>query len=102
MKDLKELEVWFAAGSQHLYGGDVLKKVDENSAVIAGALSASRDIPVRVVKKPVMTTSGDIHSLSGGANSSPGCIGFFSGCIPSPRPGCGYPGCGASGSRLCI
>lgn len=77
MKDLKELEVWFAAGSQHLYGGDVLKKVDENSAVIAGALSASRDIPVRVVKKPVMTMSADIHKLIGEANSSPNCIGFF-------------------------
>ncbi len=31
MKDLKKMEVWFATGSQHLYGEETLKQVAEHS-----------------------------------------------------------------------
>ena len=31
MIDLKQYEVWFVTGSQHLYGEETLKKVAEHS-----------------------------------------------------------------------
>ena len=31
MIDLKQYEIWFLTGSQHLYGPETLKKVDKDS-----------------------------------------------------------------------
>src|SRR5207253_3550171 len=55
MIELKQFEVWFVTGSQHLYGPNTLEKVAEHSREIAGALGQSAAMPVRVVFKPVMT-----------------------------------------------
>ena len=35
MINLKEYEIWFVTGSQHLYGEETLKKVAEHSQQIA-------------------------------------------------------------------
>ena len=35
MLDLKQFEVWFITGSQHLYGEETLRQVDEHSQIIA-------------------------------------------------------------------
>src|SRR6266851_6068237 len=77
MIDLTNLEAWFVAGSQHLYGQETLKTVEEHSTVIAQALSASGLIPVKIVAKPVMTSSESIHQLCLDANSSRNCIGLI-------------------------
>jgi L-arabinose isomerase len=77
MIDLSSLEVWFVTGSQHLYGHEALKTVGEHSAVIARALSASGSIPVKVVAKPVMTSSDSIHQLCLEANGSRKCVGLI-------------------------
>ncbi|MEU4814347.1 L-arabinose isomerase [Micromonospora aurantiaca] len=53
-------EVWFLTGSQGLYGEDTLRQVAEQSRQIAARLDESPDIPVRVVWKPVLTSSADI------------------------------------------
>jgi len=57
MIDLANLEVWFVAGSQHLYGPEALRNVEQHSTAIADALSASTQMPVKIVCKPVMTTT---------------------------------------------
>ncbi len=77
MIDFSNLEVWFVTGSQHLYGAETLKTVDEHSKIIAQALSATSQIPVKVVPKPVMTGSDEIHQLCLDANSSRNCIGLI-------------------------
>jgi L-arabinose isomerase len=41
MIDLKQYEVWFVTGSQHLYGAKTLEIVADHSCEIAAALSAS-------------------------------------------------------------
>lgn len=56
MIDLKQYEVWFVTGSQHLYGPRTLEKVAEHSREITAALSASACVPVQIVFKPVLTT----------------------------------------------
>src|SRR5215467_10703019 len=77
MIDLPSLEVWFVTGSQHLYGQDALKVVEQHSATIGRALSASSVIPVKIVTKPVVTTSESIERLCLEANTSRNCIGLI-------------------------
>jgi L-arabinose isomerase len=76
MKDLKTFEAWFVTGSQHLYGEETLKKVAEHSQQIAKALDAAKDIPVKVVFKPVLKSSEEIYRLCQEANAAPNCIGI--------------------------
>ncbi len=75
--DLKKLEVWFVTGSQHLYGPETLKQVDEDSKQIAQALSRSKQVPVKVTFKPVVTTPEAIYDLCMKANTTPNCVGII-------------------------
>ncbi|MBN1579962.1 MAG: L-arabinose isomerase [Anaerolineae bacterium] len=77
MIDLKQFQVWFVTGSQHLYGDQTLAQVDRDSEAIARALDASDQIPVRVVFKPVLTTPDAIRTLCREANVTPNCIGLI-------------------------
>ncbi|MBC7877183.1 MAG: L-arabinose isomerase [Anaerolineales bacterium] len=76
MIDLKQYEVWFVTGSQHLYGPKTLETVAEHSRAIASALGVSKHLPVQVVFKPVLTTPDAIRELCLEANSSKNCIGL--------------------------
>jgi L-arabinose isomerase len=77
MIDLKQFEVWFITGSQHLYGPETLETVAEHSQAIAQALSASASIPVKVVFKPVLTTPEAIRELCLEANAAGSCVGLI-------------------------
>lgn len=77
MIDLSGLEAWFVTGSQDLYGPEALKAVEQHSAIIGAALSAASSIPVKIVAKPVVTTSESIERLCLDANSSRNCIGLI-------------------------
>lgn len=76
MIDLKEKEVWFITGSQHLYGEETLKIVGKHSQIIASFLGEQSKIPVKVVFKSVLTTPNAIHNFCVEANSAPNCIGL--------------------------
>lgn len=80
MIELKQLEVWFITGSQHLYGEEVLKQVAEDSKEIAEFLSKSISIPVKIVFKPVLTTPDAVYSLCMGVNTAKNCIGIITWC----------------------
>jgi len=77
MIDLKQYEIWFVTGSQHLYGPKTLERVAEHSREIAAALGASAEVPAQVVFKPVLTTPEDIRQLCLEANSAPNCAGLI-------------------------
>jgi L-arabinose isomerase len=77
MIDLKQREVWFVTGSQSLYGKETLDKVGEHSREIARGLSESASIPVKVVFKPVVTSSEGILDLCREANSAKSCVGLI-------------------------
>jgi len=77
MLNLKTFEVWFVTGSQHLYGEETLRQVDEHSKVIANALNTSPHIAVSVVFKPVVKTPEEILQICREANAAPGCIGII-------------------------
>jgi L-arabinose isomerase len=77
MTDLKQLEVWFATGSQHLYGEETLKKVAEHSQTIAKAFNDASQIPVTIVYKPTVKTPEEIFALCQEANQAKNCIGII-------------------------
>ena len=80
MLNLKQLEVWFVTGSQHLYGPETLRQVAAHSQAIAKALSAAPAIPVKVVFKPVVKTPAEATALMQAANNSGKCIGLVTWC----------------------
>jgi L-arabinose isomerase len=77
MTDLKQLEVWFVTGSQHLYGEETLKQVAAHSTEIAAALDKSSKIPVRVVFKPTVKSTEEVYALCAEANAAKSCIGII-------------------------
>lgn len=77
MINLTQYEIWFLTGSQHLYGAEALKKVDEDSQTIVVALSASQHIPVKIIFKPVLTGPDEITKICREANNTPACIGVM-------------------------
>ena len=80
MIDLKQFEVWFVTGSQHLYGPKALTQVAANAQEIARALGGSSAIPVSVVFKPVLKTAEEATNLCQEANSVSDCIGLITWC----------------------
>lgn len=77
MKTLREHEIWFITGSQHLYGPQTLQKVAENSSAIAASLNGEKGLAARVVWKPAVTTPEAILALCRQANDAEACIGLI-------------------------
>jgi L-arabinose isomerase len=77
MISLDHLEVWFVTGSQPLYGQKPLDEVAEHSRTIARSLSESRQIPLKVVFKPVLTTPEAVSALCQDANGAKNCAGLI-------------------------
>jgi L-arabinose isomerase len=74
---MQNREIWFVTGSQHLYGAEVLKKVESNSREIVGGMSGSLKAPVTIIFKSVLTTSDSIRKVCLEANSSDNCAGLI-------------------------
>lgn len=77
MLDLKSFEVWFVTGSQHLYGEETLRKVDEHSKIIAASFDQASQIPVKVIFKPVVKSAEEITRLCKEANATANCVGII-------------------------
>lgn len=71
------LQIWFATGSQGLYGPEALKIVEANSWDVVAALSSSSSIPAAVIFKGVLTTPREIEKFCITANSSKECVGVI-------------------------
>ena len=70
-------EIWFAVGSQDLYGEEALQQVARQSHDIVETLDASPDIPVKLVLKPTLKDSDSIRNFMIDASSHPECIGVI-------------------------
>lgn len=77
MIDLKDLEIWFITGSQHLYGEETLKQVAEHSQEIVNGINASKQIPFPVIFKPTVKTPEEITATIKEVNASQNCIGII-------------------------
>ncbi|GAB3012776.1 L-arabinose isomerase [Niabella terrae] len=77
IQDLKTLELWFATGSQNLYGEETLIEVDQHSREIAGYINDQQEIPVRVVYKGTLKSTEEIYAFCAAANHDANCIGVI-------------------------
>jgi L-arabinose isomerase len=77
MLELKPLVFWFVTGSQHLYGPETLKEVDEHSSIITENLDRDPSIPSKLIFKPVLTTPDAIRRLCIEANADDSCAGII-------------------------
>ena len=77
MKEFKKLEVWFATGSQHLYGEETLQTVAQHSRIITKSFNDSKEIPVIVRFNPTVKTPEEIYALCMEANTNENCIGII-------------------------
>ena len=77
MKPLGEFEVWFVTGSQEMYGEETLRQVAANSGLVARQLDESPTIPVRIVHRPVVTSSESIAATCRAANAADACVGVI-------------------------
>lgn len=73
----KPYEFWFVTGSQHLYGKEALKEVEDHSREIVDGLNEKGELPFTIVFKSVLTTATDIHKLMLAANDDENCAGLI-------------------------
>jgi len=63
MLSLRPYEFWFVTGSQHLYGEEALKQVEEHSRIMVNELNRDSVFPFQLIFKPVVTTPDEIRNL---------------------------------------
>ena len=77
MKIAKHKEVWFVAGSQHLYGDETLKQVASNARELSNSLDANTKLPIRIKYQQVVTSAEEITKVCSEANNHESCIGIM-------------------------
>ena len=73
----KDLEIWFAVGTQHLYGDETLRQVDDNTRKVVEGLNGGGAFPFKIVLKSKATTPDEAAALCREANYSDRCIGMI-------------------------
>jgi L-arabinose isomerase len=68
---------WFVTGSQHLYGEQTLRQVEEHARAMVDALNQSERLPYPLQSLPVVTTPDAIHQVFLDANADPQCAGVI-------------------------
>ena len=67
----------FLCGSQHLYGKEVIERVEINVREIINNINKSSEIPVLIYFKKVLTSSEDISKACSELNNDESCIGVI-------------------------
>ncbi|MCQ2792372.1 MAG: L-arabinose isomerase [Bacilli bacterium] len=76
---MKNKEIWFIVGSQHLYGDDVLKTVEKRAKEMASFIN-NKSMPCKFIFKGVVKTSDDATHLIKKANYQNACLGIVTWC----------------------
>ncbi len=72
----KTYEFWFVAGSQHLYGEEAVREVEEHSKIMCRGLNDSQ-LRFSVKYKTVVTSPDGVTKLMREANSDDACAGVI-------------------------
>ena len=67
----------FLCGSQHLYGNEVIERIEINVREIIINLNKSSEIPVLIYLKKVLTSSNDISKTCSELNNDESCVGVI-------------------------
>ncbi|NLB39347.1 MAG: L-arabinose isomerase, partial [Clostridiales bacterium] len=74
---MKQYEFWLMAGTQTLYGDEVIRQVEEDAQAVCAALDEDPQAVGRVVFKGAVTDSDAIERLILAANADPDCAGII-------------------------
>ena len=74
---MKQHEFWLVAGTQTLYGDDVIRQVDEDAQVVCRALNDDPAVVGTVVYKGALVDSAAIERFVVEANAAPACAGII-------------------------
>lgn len=77
MKLGRTYEFWFVTGSQHLYGPETLKQVEQDSINMVKGLNEQGNLNYKIVFKEVLKTPDEITLLVKEANNNPDCAGLI-------------------------
>lgn len=77
MIEIRPYTFWFVTGSQHLYGEEALREVEQHARMITAGLNQTANFPYEIVFKGVLTTAEAILELVLDANSDPDCAGLI-------------------------
>ncbi len=75
--ELKNYEIWFVTGSQHLYGDETLRQVAMHSQAMVDELNAKSGFTAKLVWKPTVKSSEEIYNTMIEANANPLCAGVI-------------------------
>lgn len=76
MEFIKNLEVWFVVGSQHLYGDEALQQVKKNADHITEYLNQQNPF-IKIKLKKLTTSAEEILSICQAANNQDNCVGII-------------------------
>jgi L-arabinose isomerase len=76
-KAFGDCELWFVAGSHHLYGEAPLAQVAADAREVAAGLDGAASVPVHVVPKEVVTSPEVFSRLCTEANAAETCVGVI-------------------------
>ena len=77
LKNNPNAEIWFLTGSQSLYGEETLRRVAMQSQEVVKLLQGSKNIPIKIVWKPVVITPDGIRKICLEASSDDNCYGVI-------------------------
>ena len=77
MNELKKYAVWLVAGSQDLYGDEMLRAVDAHTREMVEWWNEDPLIPCQVVWKPVVRNPEEIGRILAEADSVEECVGVI-------------------------
>ena len=80
MLSVRNYKFWFCAGSQDLYGDEVLANVAAHTKEMVEKLNASGALPYEVIWKPTLLTNELIRKTFNEANNDDDCAGVIVWC----------------------
>jgi L-arabinose isomerase len=76
MTIFEQYEIWFVIGSQHLYGEETLRQVNNQAEQVVNALNRDAKLPCKLVLKPLGTRPDEITDICRDANYQERCAGL--------------------------
>ncbi|WP_312464895.1 L-arabinose isomerase [Pantoea endophytica] len=70
-------QVWFVIGTQHLYGAETLRQVEQHARQVMDGLNQAGTLPVSLVLKPLVKSPDEALALCRDANHDNQCVGII-------------------------
>ncbi|KAA6103577.1 MULTISPECIES: L-arabinose isomerase [unclassified Pantoea] len=72
-----EQKVWFVIGTQHLYGAETLRQVEQHARLVMDGLNQAGTLPVPLELKPLVKSPDEALALCREANHDSQCVGII-------------------------